>query len=98
MLDSIRATGYESIPSVQVRGLYAVSFRILDVQGRAIAALTVRYVERRIDQAQQATIPEVTERLGVTAWNVSARIGGMVPSARLNAFEQKSAERPPGRA
>jgi len=97
VLDSIRATGYESIPSAQVRGLYAVSFPILDVQGRAIAALTVPYVER-IDQVQQTTIPEVTERLGVAARNLSARIGGMVSSAGLNPFEQKSADRPPARA
>jgi DNA-binding IclR family transcriptional regulator len=74
-LDSIRASGFESIPSVQVRGLYAVSFPILDTQGRAIAALTVPYAER-IDQRESKSVPEVTEALGIAAKRLSARIGG----------------------
>ena len=77
VLDSIRVAGYESIPSVQVRGLYAVSFPILDAQGRAIAALTVPYAER-IDQLQRKSIPEVTEALGKAARTLSTRIGGML--------------------
>lgn len=76
-LASIRTAGYESIPSVQVRGLYAVSFPILDAQGRAVAALTVPYAER-IDQLQRKSIPEVTEALGRAARTLSSRIGGMV--------------------
>lgn len=83
-LASIRAAGYESIPSVQVRGLYAVAFPILDTQGRAIAALTVPYAER-IDQSLRKSIPEVIEALGVAARHLSARIGGMVSSAGLGA-------------
>lgn len=79
ILNSIRASGYESIPSVQVRGLYAVSFPILDTQGRAIAALTVPYAER-IDQVERKSIPEVTEALGVAARTLSGRVGGMVSS------------------
>jgi DNA-binding IclR family transcriptional regulator len=75
VLATIRMAGYESIPSVQVRGLYAVSFPILDAQGRGIAALTVPYAER-IDQIQRKSIPEVTETLGKAARMLSARIGG----------------------
>lgn len=89
ILDSIRATGFESIPSVQVRGLYAISFSILDTQGQAIAALTVPYAER-IDQVQRKSIPEVTQALGIAARTLSARIGGMVSSAGLNATEKES--------
>jgi DNA-binding IclR family transcriptional regulator len=89
ILDSIRATGYESIPSVQVRGLYAISYPILDTQGRAIAALTVPYAER-IDQTQRKSIPEVTERLGVAARALSVRAGGMVSSGGLNPVERES--------
>jgi DNA-binding IclR family transcriptional regulator len=74
-LGSIRASGYESIPSVQVRGLYAVAFPILDTQGRAIAALTVPYAER-IDQSQRVSIPEVTQALGAAAQTLSVRVGG----------------------
>lgn len=74
-LASIRAAGYESIPSVQVRGLYAVSFPILDAQGHAFAAITVPYAER-IDQAQRKLIPEVTAALREAAGELSRRIGG----------------------
>ncbi|MDO9029982.1 MAG: IclR family transcriptional regulator [Hydrogenophaga sp.] len=76
ILDTIRTTGFESIPSVQVRGLYAVSFPILDTQGNAIAALTVPYSER-IDQNQRKSIPAVTEALGRAARSLSQRVGGM---------------------
>lgn len=81
-LDSIRRAGYESIPSVQVRGLYAVSFPVLDAQGRAIAALTVPYAER-IDQLRRKSIPEVTEALGAAARALSRRIGGRVSAEAL---------------
>lgn len=77
LLDTIRTTGFESIPSVQVRGLYAVSFPILDTQGRAIAALTVPYSER-IDQTQRKSIPEVTRALGIAARTLTERMGGAV--------------------
>ena len=87
VLESIRTAGYESIPSVQVRGLYAVSFPVLDAQGRAIAALTVPYAER-IDQVQRKSIPEVTESLGRAARALSARIGGMVSARGLAVTER----------
>lgn len=75
ILETIRRTGFESIPSVQVRGLYAVSFPILDTQGRALAALTVPYAER-MDQNQRKSIPEVTAALGAAARTLSAKVGG----------------------
>jgi DNA-binding IclR family transcriptional regulator len=74
-LNTIRRVGYESIPSVQVRGLYAVSFPILDSQRHAIAALTVPYSER-IDQRLRKSIPEVTEALGAASLILSQRVGG----------------------
>jgi DNA-binding IclR family transcriptional regulator len=77
ILETIRKVGFESIPSVQVRGLYAVSFPILDTQGRALAALTVPYAER-IDQNQRKSIPEVTAALGLAARAVSSKVGGTV--------------------
>jgi DNA-binding IclR family transcriptional regulator len=94
ILDTIRTTGFESIPSVQVRGLYAVSFPILDTQGNAIAALTVPYSER-IDQHQRKSIPAVTEALGHAARTLSQRVGGMSMGAlsgknpRLDALDQQ---------
>nr|WP_315593631.1 IclR family transcriptional regulator [uncultured Cupriavidus sp.] len=75
VLDFIRERGYESSPSSQVRGLYAVSFPILDSQGKAIAALTIPYAER-IDQTQRITIAEIQDALGAAARLLSAKIGG----------------------
>lgn len=96
VLESIRTVGYESIPSVQVRGLYAVSFPVLDAQGRAIAALTVPYAER-IDQIQRKSIPEVTDALGRSARTLSARIGGMVSASGLIVTEREEQQRRTGR-
>ncbi|MDO8769672.1 MAG: IclR family transcriptional regulator [Burkholderiaceae bacterium] len=79
ILETIRKTGFESIPSVQVRGLYAVSFPILDSQGHALAALTVPYAER-IDQNQRKSIPEVTSSLGAAASTLSGKVGGTIRS------------------
>ena len=74
ILDAVAARGFESIHSVQVRGLYAVSFPILDSQRHALAALTVPYAER-IDKAHRQTIPAVEEKLRATAGALSARMG-----------------------
>jgi DNA-binding IclR family transcriptional regulator len=74
ILDAIRASGYASIASVQVRGLFAVSAPILDTQGRAIAALTVPYAER-IDQSQRKSFLQATQALRTAASMLSARIG-----------------------
>jgi DNA-binding IclR family transcriptional regulator len=96
VLASIRTAGYESIPSVQVRGLYAVSFPVLDAQGRAIAALTVPYAER-LDQIQRKSIPEVTEALGQAARTLSARIGGMLSASDVAVTEMEEPLRRGGR-
>ena len=74
-LDLVRARGFESIPSVQVRGLYAVAFPILNTRGTAIAALTVPYAER-IDQIHRKPVAMVEELLGSAARDLSIRIGG----------------------
>jgi DNA-binding IclR family transcriptional regulator len=80
ILDCVRANGYESVPSVQVRGLIAMSFPILDTQGHAIAALTIPYAER-IDQSQQKSIPHATEALRAAASTLAARVGSSLNSA-----------------
>ncbi len=83
LLETIRRVGFESVPSVQVRGLYAVSFPILDTQGRAMAALTVPYAER-IDLNKRKSIPEVTASLGTAARTVSGKVGGGRSSPMLD--------------
>jgi DNA-binding IclR family transcriptional regulator len=78
VLDMVKARGFESIPSVQVRGLYAVSFPIVDTRGHAIAALTVPYAER-IDQLHRKSVASVEETLSVAAHGLNARLGGTNP-------------------
>ncbi len=75
ILDAIKARGFESIPSVQVRGLYAVAYPILDSEGCAIAALTVPYAER-IDQVHRKSIAKIEEILGAAAHSLTRRLGG----------------------
>lgn len=75
ILDRVRRRGFESIPSVQVRGLYAVSFPILDSQGHAMAALTVPNAER-VDQTRRKSIPEIEAALETAARTLSTRISG----------------------
>jgi DNA-binding IclR family transcriptional regulator len=74
-LNTIRARGFESIPSVQVRGLYAVSAPILDTGGHAVAALTVPYAER-IDLVHRKPIMTIEDLLGVASRTLSERLGG----------------------
>lgn len=87
-LDTIGARGFESAPSVQVRGLYAVSFPVLDSQGHAIAALTVPYAER-IDKIDRTSVATVEQMLEATARTLSRRMGGGSPQlkARANSVE-----------
>ena len=74
-LDMIRARGFESIPSVQVRGLYAVAFPILDTRSHAIAALTVPYAER-IDLLNRTSVATVETQLAEAASALTDRLGG----------------------
>lgn len=75
VLDFIRSRGFESAPSSQIRGLYAVSCPILDTQGHAIAAMTVPYADR-IDLASRRSISDVEAALQDAALRVSERIAG----------------------
>lgn len=91
-LDSVRACGFASITSVQVRGLQAVSFPILDSQGHAMAALTVPYAER-IDQRQRKLIPEVQKVLGAAARTLTERIGGAAAAQKASPDRANAAQR-----
>lgn len=88
-LELIKVRGFESIPSVQVRGLYAVSYPILNTHGHAIAALTVPYAER-LDLVQRKPTSMVEELLGIAALELSARVGGTIAVAGLQTPSEKS--------
>lgn len=91
-LDSVRACGFASIASVQIRGLFAVSFPILDSQGHAMAALTVPYAER-IDQRHRKMIPEVQKVLGAAARVLTERIGGSDAAQKISQARAHAAQR-----
>lgn len=73
-LDAIRARGYESAVSMQVKGLHAISFPIFDTRNRALAALTVPYSER-LDEPSRKTIADVEYALGEASRRLSERMG-----------------------
>jgi DNA-binding IclR family transcriptional regulator len=65
--------GFASIQSNQYAGLHAISFPILDINGFAVAAMTVPMLAR-IDGTQQATLQEVEEKLRKSVKNLSSKI------------------------
>lgn len=80
--DTVRATlkkiarnGFEAAPSGQVKGLFAVSYPILDLRGFALAALTVPYAER-VDLKGRKTAREVEAILGSAAELLTLRVSG----------------------
>ncbi|MFN3260133.1 MAG: IclR family transcriptional regulator [Pikeienuella sp.] len=77
ILEAVRRRGFESIPSIQVRGLHAASFPVLGANGYAIAALTVPFAER-IDQPDGVTMIDVERELRAAAHDLSIRMGASV--------------------
>jgi DNA-binding IclR family transcriptional regulator len=74
-LDKIAKRGFEAAPSGQVRGLFAISFPVLDVRGHALAALTVPYADR-LDQTGRKSQKDVEAILGKAAHHLTARLSG----------------------
>jgi DNA-binding IclR family transcriptional regulator len=72
-LKKVVSKGFASIKSNQYAGLHAISFPILDINGNAVAAMTVPMLAR-IDGEKQATQSEVEEKLRQSAANLSNKI------------------------
>jgi DNA-binding IclR family transcriptional regulator len=72
VLKEVVAHGFASIQSNQYAGLHAISFPILDMNGFAVAALTVPMLAR-IDGTQQATQQDVTDKLRKSAAQLSRK-------------------------
>jgi DNA-binding IclR family transcriptional regulator len=68
----IRRRGYEKRDSYQVRGILNISCPICDAQGRAVAALTVPYIQRLHDKVD---IKQVELAIVAAAKEISAAIG-----------------------
>jgi DNA-binding IclR family transcriptional regulator len=72
-LKEVTSKGFASIKSNQYAGLHAISFPILDINGFAVAAMTVPMLAR-IDGEKQASQSEVEEKLRHSAANLSNKI------------------------
>lgn len=73
VLEDTFTKGFASIQSNQYAGLHAISFPILDINGFAVAAMTIPMLAR-IDGTQQATQQEVEDKLRLSAVNLSNKI------------------------
>jgi DNA-binding IclR family transcriptional regulator len=73
LLKEVVSKGFASIQSNQYAGLHAISFPILDINGFAVAAMTVPMLAR-IDDEKQASLNEVEEKLRQSAANLSRKI------------------------
>jgi DNA-binding IclR family transcriptional regulator len=71
-LDVIRLQGFEEMPSLQIAGVHNFSFPVLNVSGRAIAAMTMPFLVRsdivsNLDEARntlRAAALELSQQLG----------------------------------
>jgi DNA-binding IclR family transcriptional regulator len=73
VLKDVATKGFASIQSNQYAGLHAISFPILDMNGYAMAAMTVPMLAR-IDGAKQITQKEVEEMLRKSTANLSLKL------------------------
>ena len=73
VLNDVINKGFASIQSNQYAGLHAISFPILDINGNAVAAMTVPMLAH-IDGTRQATQQEVEEKLRKSAASLSNKI------------------------
>ncbi len=72
-LKEVVEKGFASIKSKQFAGLHAISFPILDMNGNAVAAITVPMLAR-IDGTSQFTEKQVEELLRESVSNLSSKI------------------------
>lgn len=77
-LARIRSRGYEERASYEVDGVINISFPVLDDRERAIAALTVPFLQRIGDHTTPATVREVLEKASVL---LSEAMGGVTAEA-----------------
>lgn len=73
VLKKVATEGFASIQSNQYAGLHAISFPIFDMNGNAMAAMTVPMLAR-IDGTQQVTQHEVEDTLRKSALHLSSKI------------------------
>jgi DNA-binding IclR family transcriptional regulator len=90
-LAKIFARGHERRASYEVAGVVNISFPVLNVQGHAIAALTVPFVKRLEDTIGLA---EVVSALGEASQKISEAMGAM-PAAPPTATRRRVVRKKP---
>jgi DNA-binding IclR family transcriptional regulator len=89
-LAAIRSRGYERRASYEVAGIVNISFPVLNVQGHAIAGLTVPYVKRLEDKV---SISGVVASLREASQKISEAMGATPASAE----DASTSKRPAGK-
>ena len=74
MIGRVRSQGFAFKRSNQFSGLEATSYPVLDLHGRAIAALTVPYV-KRLDEPDRMSATETQAVLGETVAGLNTALG-----------------------
>lgn len=72
-LNEVVSNGFASIKSKQYEGLHAISFPILDMNGNAVAAMTVPMLAR-IDGTKQYSVKQVEDSLRQSVSKLSRKI------------------------
>lgn len=83
-LAKIRARGYEKRASYEVAGIVNISFPVLNVQGQAIAGLTIPFVKRFEDKI---TVADAVKALGEASREISEAMGA-TPAATQGQAEE----------
>ena len=80
-LQIIRLQGFEEMPSLQISGVHNFSFPVMDVNGRALAAMTLPFLVRT--DLPSTTMSDARNILRAAATELSARLGFVPREAPL---------------
>jgi DNA-binding IclR family transcriptional regulator len=82
-LDGVRSRGFARITSNRFGSVEAISYPVLDLQGRAIAALTVPFMNR-LDDPVPRPLEFVQSYVATVAADLSASLGGAITHLASN--------------
>ncbi|HWL28333.1 MAG TPA: IclR family transcriptional regulator [Burkholderiaceae bacterium] len=74
LLKEVRACGYASMPSIQIRGITNIAFPIRGIDGRVVAAINIPHIAR-IDGTPRPDIEQIKDIMANVCMRLSTRIG-----------------------
>ncbi|NGM87670.1 IclR family transcriptional regulator [Parapusillimonas sp. SGNA-6] len=74
LLKEVRACGYASMPSIQIRGVTNIAFPIRGIGGRVVAAINIPHIAR-IDGTPRPDIEQIKAIMSNICMRLSTRIG-----------------------